>query len=211
MMARLLPLLLLAALGIAPAQTPDTATQLHSHAVGFTYTLPADWQIADTKASAAAQAQMAQNAKSDEEKKGLACIQLALNAWHGDPPSAVVILALPTDCFGQAIGEKDLPGFASGASEGIKNTFDISNPEFGSYALGSHSVWIERSAGALKARPETKYTIETVCTVLKKGAVCWMAMAADEAGLQTFEQGAVTLDGEAPAALVPANAFAKKP
>jgi hypothetical protein len=55
------------------------------------------------------------------------------------------------------------------------------------------------------------YTVETVCSVLKKGAVCWMAMAADKAGLQTFENGAVTLDGEVPAALVPATAFQKKP
>jgi hypothetical protein len=55
------------------------------------------------------------------------------------------------------------------------------------------------------------YTVETVCSVLKKGAVCWMAMAADKAGLQTFENGAVALDGEVPAALVPATAFEKKP
>lgn len=211
-MARLIPLLLLAGLGAALAQSPDTATQLHSDPVGFTYALPADWQIADVRRpSAEALAQMAQNAKTDEEKKGIACVQIVLNAWHGDPPSAVVIVALPFDCFGQTMSEKDLPGFASGASEGIKNTFDISNPEMGSYALGAHSMWIERASGALKARPESKYTIETVCTVLKKGAACFMTMAADEAGLETFEHGAVTLDGDPPAALAPASAFAKKP
>lgn len=207
-----LTLLLLVPLPAALAQAPDTAAQLHSNPIGFTYSLPADWQIADIRQpSASAQAQMAENARSDEEKKGISCVQIALNAWHGDPPSAVVIVALPFDCFGQTMSEKDLPGFASGASEGIKSTFDITNPELGSYALGSHSVWIERAAGVLKTRPDSKYTIETVCAVLKKGAACWMAMAADESGLQTFEHGAVTLDGEAPVALVPADAFAKKP
>jgi len=55
-----------------------------------------------------------------------------------------------------------------------------------------------------------KYTVETVCSVLKKGAVCWMTMAANQDALQTFENGAVKLDGEAPATLVPASAFAKK-
>jgi len=38
-----------------------------------------------------------------------------------------------------------------------------------------------------------------------------MAMVADDDGLRTFERGAVTLDGDAPVALVPANAFQKKP
>ena len=36
-------------------------------------------------------------------------------------------------------------------------------------------------------------------------------MAADEAHLQIFEHGLVALDGEASAALVPADAFEKKP
>jgi hypothetical protein len=38
-----------------------------------------------------------------------------------------------------------------------------------------------------------------------------MAIAADDAGLSVFERGAVVLEGESPAALVPANAFEKKP
>jgi hypothetical protein len=38
-----------------------------------------------------------------------------------------------------------------------------------------------------------------------------MTTAADDAALQTFEHGAVTLDQEAPAALVPPTAFDKKP
>jgi hypothetical protein len=53
--------------------------------------------------------------------------------------------------------------------------------------------------------------VETVCSILKKGAVCWMAIAADDAALQSFEHGAVTLDSEVPAPLVPADAFVKKP
>jgi hypothetical protein len=38
-----------------------------------------------------------------------------------------------------------------------------------------------------------------------------MAIAADDAALQSFEYGAVTLDGEVPVSLVPADAFVKKP
>jgi hypothetical protein len=47
--------------------------------------------------------------------------------------------------------------------------------------------------------------------MLKNGAVCWMGFVASEADLKTFEQGAVSLDGESNPALVPASAFAKKP
>jgi hypothetical protein len=123
----------------------------------------------------------------------------------------VVVVALPFECFGQTMTEKDLPGFASGASEGLKNTFDISSPVYGAYTLGSHSMWAERAIGTVKDHPEIKYTVETVCGVLKKGAVCWMTAAADDAGLQAFEQGSVTLDGEAASVLVPATGFDKKP
>lgn len=207
-----IPLLLLVALGTSSAQAPAPATQLHSYPIGFTYTLPADWEVVDSTPSLpVVRDQVTKTAKSDEEKRGIACAQIALTARHGAPPSVVVAMALPYDCFGQTMSDKDLPGFASGAAEGLKATFDIVSPEYGSYTLGEHSLWIERASGTPKDHPEMKYTIETVCTLLKKGAVCLMAMAADEAGLQTFEHGAVTLDGALPAALVPADAFAKKP
>jgi hypothetical protein len=187
-------------------------SQARTSDLGFTYSLPVDWEAVDTAASLpTVQQQVAQAAASDDEKKGIGCVQIALTARHGTPASVVVVVALPFACFGQTMSDKDLPGFAMGASEGIKNTFDITDPVYGAYSLGSHNFWIERATGLLKDHHEIKYTVETVCSVLKKGAVCWMTMAADDAALQTFESGAVRLDGEAPAALVPANAFAKKP
>jgi len=193
-----------------PAATP--ASQTHSSAIGFSYSIPADWEVVDTKPSLpVVQQQVTKDATTDEEKKGIACEEIALTARHGTPASVIVAVALPFDCFGQVMTEKDLPGFAAGASEGLKKSFEISDPVYGAYSLGTHSVWIERATGALIGHPEVKYTVETVCSVLKKGAVCWMSITADADALQTFEHGAVTLDGEAPAALVPAEAFQKKP
>jgi len=193
------------------AQTPAPSVT-HASVIGFTYSLPSGWEVVDTAPSLpAVQQQVAKTATSEDEKKGIACVQVALTARHGNPTSVVVTVALPFDCFGQTMTEKDLPGFASGASEGLKNTFNISDPVYGAYGLGTHSLWIERATGAVKDHPEMKYTVETVCSLLKKAAVCWMAMAADDAHLQTFEHGLVALDGEAPAALVPPEAFAKKP
>jgi hypothetical protein len=159
----------------------------------------------------AAKAQADQNATSDEEKKGLACVQIALTARHGDPTSVLVEVALPFECFGQKMSEQDLPGFAQGASEGLKQSFDVGEPVYGSYSLGTHSMWIERTKGAPKGHPELAYTVEIACSLLKKAAVCWMAMAADETALRVFEHGAVTLDGESASDLVPASAFDKKP
>jgi hypothetical protein len=214
MNARLIPVLLVLCcaplLAQAPASAPTTRT--HTSDIGFTYSLPADWEVVDAQPSLpVVRQQVEKNATSEDEKKGIACVQVALTARHGAPSSVVVVVALPFACFGQEMSEKDLPGFAEGASEGLKSTFTISDPLYGAYSIGTHSVWIERATGTVIAHPEVKYTVETVCSVLKKGAVCWMAMIADDTTLKTFEHGAVTLDGEVPAELVPATAFAKKP
>jgi hypothetical protein len=196
------------------AQTPASApaAQAHASGLGFSYSLPSDWDVVDTKPTLPAVRQKVENeAASEDEKKGAACAQVALTAKHGDPASVVVVVALPFACFGQEMTAKDLPDFASGASEGLKKSFDLADPLRGAYSLGAHSVWIERAKGTLIGHAEVKYTVETVCSILKKDAVCWMTMAADDAALQSFEHGAVTLDNEAPAALVPANAFAAPP
>ena len=210
-----------AVLAVAQAPAPAAAVQAapapatsstHSNELGFTYTLPTDWEVVDSQASiAGAKQQASETASSDDEKKGLACVQLLQTARHGTPGSVIVEIALPFDCFGQQMSEKDLPGFASGASTGLKQSFDLGETQDGSYTRGAHSFFIERAKGSPIGHAEVSYTVEIACSILKKAAVCWMTMAADDAALQTFEQTNVTLDGEAPAALVPANAFAKKP
>ncbi|MGP8271735.1 MAG: hypothetical protein ACLQLH_16855 [Terracidiphilus sp.] len=204
------------ALGSFPllAQTHDPASAgvVHTSDIGFSYSIPADWEVVDTKPTLpAVQAEVAKTAKNEDEKKGIGCVQVALTARHGDPSSVVVVVALPYDCYGTTMTAKDLPSFGSGAAEGIRNKFNISNAVHGSYTVGTHGMWVERASGVLKDDPGVHYTVETVCSVLKKGAVCWLAMAADKAGLQTFENGAVALDGEVSAALVPATAFEKQP
>jgi hypothetical protein len=197
-----------------PAQAPASAPVAKAHAseIGFTYSLPSDWEVVDTQSTLPAVRQKVENeATSADERKGAACAQIALTARHGDPASIVVVVVLPFDCFGQTMTGKDLPDFASGASEGLRKSFTLADPLHAEYKLGAHSMWAERAKGALKDHPDVLYTVETVCSVLKKGAVCWMAMAKDDAALDTFERGAVSLDGEAPAALVPASAFVNKP
>jgi hypothetical protein len=191
------------------AQAP-TAAQAND--LGYAYTLPGDWQILTSNPTLAGVKQQAQqNASSDEEKKGVACVQVAETARGVDPPSVLVVVQLPFECFGQSMSAKDLPGFAQGASEGIKQNFDLSDPASASYMLGSHNMWIERARGAPKGHPESTYTVEITCTVLKRGAVCWMAMAASQDALKALESSPVQLEGEKATALVPENAFEKKP
>jgi len=192
----------------APASTSET----HTNDLGFSYALPSDWQVVDAQPTLPLiKQQQSQSAATDEEKKGIECVQIALTARHGTPASVIVAVELPFGCFGQQMSEKDLPGFAQGASEGIKKTFVISEPVYGAYMLGTHNIWIERAKGVVIGHPEAEYTIEIACGLIHKGAVCWMAMAKDDAALKTFEQGKVSLDGETPAALVPPTAFDKKP
>jgi hypothetical protein len=197
----------------SPAPVPADSTS-HTSPVGFSYGLPADWQVTEFPAPptlSGMKEQAHQSAATEDEKKGVSCIQVAFTGRHGDPTSIVVVVQLPFDCLGQTATEKDLPGFAEGASEQLKQQFNFTQTTQGSYSLGSHNMWIERSKGAPKGHPETPYTTEITCTVLKKGAVCWMALASDDASLQAFEQSKVALEGEGPAALVPATAFEKKP
>jgi hypothetical protein len=181
--------------------------------IGFSYGLPADWQteaLQMTKPNVPFPTVQA-------PLKGNACAQVELTARHGTPSSVVVVVALPFDCYGQTLRNKNLADLATGASDGLKQTFEVTNPVVGNYVLGSHNMWIERASGTVKGQPAAKYTLEIVCTLLEKGMACWWMMAADEASLQTFEQQPVTLEGDAFEAIVPAGAVlapipaAKKP
>jgi len=193
-------------------QTPVSPPEAHTSDLGFTYSVPSDWEVVNSNPTLPeVKEQAQQQASTDEEKKGVACVQIALTARHGSPASVLVVVQLPFACFGQSMSTKDLPGFAQGATEGIKQSFDVGDPVFGDYTLGSHDMWIERAKGAPKGHPEAPYTVEITCTLLKKGAVCWMAIAASDDALKVFEEGQVVLEGEAPTALVPAIAFDKKP
>jgi hypothetical protein len=192
----------LAPLPAAPPPIP-TPPQINDAKIGFSYGLPADWQT-----------QVSQLTKPDVPfptaegpKKGNACAQVELTARHGTPFSVVVVVALPFDCYGQPLTSKNLADLASGASEGLKQTFDVTDSAVGNYALGSHTMWIQRASGTVKGQPAAKYTLDTVCTVLAKGFVCWWTMAADAANLQTFEQQPVTLEGDKFDAIVPAGAI----
>lgn len=201
-------LMLLCTLVVA-AQEHAVATQTQTSGLGFRYTLPADWEVVNSNPTLGdVKKQAQQSASTDDEKKGVACVQLALTARHGDPASVIVIVALPFACFGQSMTTGDLPGFAQGAAEGIKQTFDITDTSNHDYKLGSHPMWLERAKGIPKGHPEAPpYTVEIACTLLTKGAVCWMALAADDAALRVFEGGSVALESDVPTALVPAAAF----
>ncbi|MGO9323358.1 MAG: hypothetical protein ACLP07_02255 [Terracidiphilus sp.] len=191
----------------APAAATAPAAEVHRDDIGFSYSLPSDWEfvVPPTAPKPVVPYPMLASAT-----KGDACVELAMTAKHGSPASAVVVMALPFSCYGQTMTASDLENFGEGAAQGMKQTFDVTGPMQTTYSLGSHTVWIERATGTPKNHVERSFTFEIACTVLEKGAVCWMTMAADAASLQAFKQGTVSLDGEAPAELVPADAFVQK-
>jgi hypothetical protein len=192
--------------------TPAAGQQLVSKELGFSFSLPGDWTVEDTQAQVPkAQQQAAKNAQSDSEMRAVGCMEAPFKAQHGKGASSVVIVALPFDCFGQHYTDADLPAFASSMAESLKKGWKISDPIFGTYSLGAHTLWIERASGSLLEHPDDRKTLELVCSMLKNGAVCWMGFVASDVDLKTFEQGAVSLDGETSTALVPASAFARKP
>lgn len=198
------------AAAMVSAQGPEPA--VNSEAFGFSYHLPPDWRLApDASALPAAKQSAEQSAKSPGQVLSVACAQVVLSAQHGQPPSVIVVSALPFACYGQAMVPQDLSHFAAGISDGLKQNFNVSNPVYGNYRLGTHNFWIERAIGIPKNHAGASYTLEIACTVLKKSAVCWMTLANSAGALRDFENGTVTLDGEPPVVLVPINAFVKTP
>jgi hypothetical protein len=212
-MKLLIPGLILTALGSVAMPAQDSATPVFTpETVGLKYHIPTGWDAIDAQSTLPElKKRQTENAKTDEEKKEIACIQIPVSARHGGPPSFLAVVALPFDCLGQIMTEKDLPGFAEGSSEGPRAVFDFGEPTYGSYSLGSHHMWIERAKGNPKGHPEMAYTLEIACSLLKKGAVCWMTVAADDQALKDFDGNSATLDGDFFAQLVPAEAFEKKP
>jgi hypothetical protein len=190
-----------------PSPATTTATQpvqVDDSDAGFKFSLPADWEFV---APPSAPKVTVPFPDAMGAKKGDACVEVVFTAKHGTPASVVVVTALPFACYGQSMKPSDLGNFGAGAAEGMKQTFDVTDPVEGNYTLGSHAVWIERAKGTPKGHPANPFIFEIACTVLAKSAVCWMTMAADAASLQAFENAPVTLDGDSSAALVPASAF----
>lgn len=194
-------------LAVASLPLAAQAPQVISDPLGFSYSVPSGWQLVIPQPQKITEPPN----MPQEVKKGMACVEVPLTARHGNPASAIVIIALPFTCFGQTMAEDDLNGFGSGVTEGLKTTFDFLNPISATYKLAGYKLWIERVKAVPRGKTAPVETVETACTILSKGAVCWMVEAADAASLQAFERQAVTLEGSAPTPLVPAEVFLKSP
>lgn len=193
----------LSCIPLAAQAAPD---QVQTSDIGFSYSVPSDWTIQITPAQvAAAREKAAQQATSADEKKGANCTQVELAARHGSPSSVIVVVSLPYSCYGQSFTQTDLPTFGKGVSQGIASSFTLGPEQTATYTLGTHKLWVDRAPGSPKDDPTQHYTIEVSCVLLNKGAVCWMAMAVDSSALAVFEHGAVTLENDPPASLVPAG------
>jgi hypothetical protein len=185
----------------AAATTPAPPPQVDDTSVGFSYSLPSDWEFV---AAPPAPKVVVPYPTLLAPKKGDACIDIVLTAKHGSPGSVVVVLDLPFSCYGQTMTADDLVNFGAGAVEGMKQTFELKTDAVeATYSLGGHKMWAERVHGTPKGHPENRYVFEVACTLLEKGAACWMTMAADWADLKAFEEATVSLEGDQPAALVP--------
>ena len=193
------------------ARTTAPAPQTNNSDIGFSYKLPAEWESVPEPPPPAPSPEVIANSKLATVKKGTACVQVAFTAKHGTPASVVVVVALPFACYGQVMTAGDLPDFGAGARRNSRRPSML--PQMQSRA---NTGWAAIACGLSARReppgpPQSECTFEMVCTVLEKVAACWIAMAADDVGLQAFEQGAVSLDGEPATALVPASAFPAKP
>lgn len=185
---------------------------VHSTALGFSYTVPTGWQRVDAQTTTpGVNWQAAQSATSTEEKEDVACMEIPFMARRANPDGVIIVVALPFACYGRPIQPADLPGFATGAAEGLEEQFEITDPIYATYSLAGHKFWIERARGTPNGHTAPIYAVEVTCAVLKRAAVCWMARAVDAAGLRAFERDAVKIDGDSAPALVPTGVFSPRP
>jgi len=193
-----------------PPTAPPTAAQAHTSDLGFSYSIPPDWEIMNTPTALPSVLQQAAKQYGGEAEKLIACVQLPLTARHGNPISVIGAVGLPFDCMGHSYSAADLPNVASNLTQSLTKNVLIANPVTNTYTLGTHSMWIQRASGSPAGHTDIKVTLETVCSVLQKGVVCLVAIASDNDALQTFEQGTVVLDTDAATALVPPDALQPK-
>lgn len=198
-----------------PASTPvgdakagETATATFNSDFGFSYTYPSAWERMDTAPiTPAAQLKAQENANSDMEKRGAECTQIGLMVRHGDPRSLILVLVLPYACVDSVLKQSDLAAAASGMAEGLKKSYDITEPRYSAYKLGTHEFWIERAKGSPKDHPEVTHTVEVTCGMLKSAMICWMGFLHDEDSLKAMEGGLTSLEGEPAVPLVPETVF----
>ncbi|MGH9560183.1 MAG: hypothetical protein ACRD3S_01910, partial [Terracidiphilus sp.] len=107
--------------------------------IGFAFSLSADWHFVDP---APAPTVIVPYPKVLGPPKGDACVEVVLTATRGTPASVVVVTALPFSCYGQAMTADDLANLGTGAMEGLKETFEITDPVLSNYKLGKRAFWI---------------------------------------------------------------------
>lgn len=176
--------------------------------LGFTYTYPSDWEVVDFKPALPAMRQSLEaTAGSNEEKKGIECVQLSLLIRHGSPASVIEALVLPFDCLGVTYKDSDIASVGMGMAQGLGSSVNMNNPVYSSYKIGAHTIWIEKAQGSFKSRPDVNMQMEVLCGILKKGVVCWMTFASTDDALHTFENSTIKLEDDMPTRLVPVDAF----
>ena len=118
----LLPSFLLIAAPLL-AQAPPAAAPAPED-FGFTYHTPESWDAIDAQSTLPeVKQQQAAKARTDDERREIACVQVPISARRPAPPSFLAVMALPFDCFGQIMTAKDLAGVCRGQFRRAKKLF----------------------------------------------------------------------------------------
>ena len=191
--------------------TPKPLISTFSSDMGYSYTYPSGWEVVDMKpAMPVIRQKVEESATSAEEKKGAECAQIDLMLRNRSPLSMIEIMSMKNNCFDMKLNSDNLAAFGLSVDEGLKKSLDVSNPVYSAYKLGSHRMWIEKATASIRNSTLNNSILEVSCTILHKGFICLVTFAHDSDALNIFESGKVTLDEDAPIALVPEGVFDPK-
>ena len=172
-------LLVICAAPLAGQTLASAAASTHTDPLGFSFSLPAGWELLDMQPKlpvirpALRERMPRRGRKEGSGLRSVAVHSASRRSTVGDL-EVTLSLRLPWD---QMYTDKDLPDVGSGIAEGVKGSFNVVDPVYGIYILGSHRVWIERATGNFISHPDWKREFEAACTLLKSGVACWMAFA----------------------------------
>jgi hypothetical protein len=179
--------------------------------LGFSYEVPSDLTIINSKQFEKAAKSLAQQQGTTEaEAKSIHCVQQLLVAERRDESRIINFVAFPQDCAGGAVTEKNLANVGKYGSDQLAKRFTLISPEYSSFTVGTHAFWVMRSAMVPSPPQNPNHEIAFVVILTPQAVIECMLLARTRADLEALTATKLRFDDGAVTELIPASAFAAK-
>lgn len=192
---------------------PENALSHHLDSeLGFTYDVPSDLLIVDTK-KLGSPSQLAANrglSLSSGEKNSIVCGRELLMAMAHDNTRIINFSFHSQDCFGVALEAKHFSQIGSSVISELNRQFALANIETASSTVKSHSVWVMRSTiMPANSKNPNRYMAVSIMPV-KQGMVEVLVQAKSKDDLNSLMATQIHFDDGNESEIVPTKLFSSK-